>query len=119
MKPAFNLIEKFEAGTSFFAGDTIFAEGDAGSLMYAVAAGEVEIRSGKKVLEVVDKGGVFGEMSLIDGSPRSATAIAKTDCQLVPIDERRFTFMAQQTPFFALEVMRLMAARLRKANQER
>jgi CRP-like cAMP-binding protein len=55
-------------------------------------------------------------MALIDRRPRSATAIAKTDAHLVRIDERRFQFMVQQTPFFALEVMRTIVRRLRDMN---
>ena len=51
-------------------------------------------------------------MALIDDRPRSATAIAKTDCQLAAIDENRFMFMVENTPFFALEIMRVMAHRL-------
>ena len=47
--------------------------------------------------------------------PRSATAITRTDAELVPIDEKRFLFLVQQTPFFALQVMRVMAERLRQA----
>jgi CRP-like cAMP-binding protein len=55
-------------------------------------------------------------MALIDNSPRSATAIAKTDCKVVPLDQRRFQFLVQETPFFALQVMTIMATRLRHAN---
>jgi CRP/FNR family cyclic AMP-dependent transcriptional regulator len=55
-------------------------------------------------------------MALIDQSPRSATAVAKTDCKLAPIDRRRFEFMVQQTPFFSLTVMKIMADRLRRTN---
>jgi CRP-like cAMP-binding protein len=57
-------------------------------------------------------------MALIDHSPRSASARAKTDCQLVPIDEARFKYMIQQTPFFAIEVMRVITRRLRHMNTE-
>ena len=52
-------------------------------------------------------------MALIDTKPRSATATAVSACKLAPIDERRFLFLVQQTPFFALHVMRVMASRLR------
>jgi len=52
-------------------------------------------------------------MALVDQQPRSANALAKTDCKLIPIDEKRFRFLIQQTPNFALSVMRVMAARLR------
>jgi CRP-like cAMP-binding protein len=53
-------------------------------------------------------------MSLIDDSPRSADAVAKTACVLAPVDERRFLFLVHETPMFALHVMSVMAERLRK-----
>jgi CRP-like cAMP-binding protein len=81
--------------------------------MFAIVEGTVEIVRGGKVLETLDAGNFFGEMSLIDKSPRSASARAKTECKIVAIDEKRFGFMVQQTPFFALEVMRALATRLR------
>ena len=59
----------------------------------------------------------FGEMALIDGGIRSASAVAKTDCALVPINEKQFLFMVQETPFFALIVMRTLTARLRQAGR--
>ncbi len=55
-------------------------------------------------------------MALIDHAPRTATAIAMSDCKLVPIPEKRFLFMVQQTPHFALQIMKVMAERLRKMN---
>jgi CRP/FNR family transcriptional regulator, cyclic AMP receptor protein len=68
------------------------------------------------VVETVGEDGFFGEMALIDHSPRSATAIAKTDCTLVKIDERQFLFLVQETPFFAIIMMRTMAGRIRRRN---
>jgi len=99
------------------AGETVFKQGDTGTAMYVVAEGEVEILSGLVLLETARPGSVVGEMALIDHAPRSATAVAKTDCKLVAVDQRRFEFLVQQTPYFALEVMQLMAERLRTANR--
>lgn len=84
--------------------------------MYVVFDGEVEIRAGNNELEIGGPGTIFGEMALIDDAPRSATVIARTDCRLVEIDRRRFEFMVQETPFFALAVMKIMADRLRRVN---
>lgn len=81
--------------------------------MFSIIEGTVEIVLGDKVLETLGAGELFGEMSLIDKSPRSATARAKTDCKIVAIDEKRFLFMVQQHPFFALEVMRALTTRIR------
>lgn len=95
------------------AGTTIFREGDAGQEMYGIVDGTVELRSGGKVLRTLGPDDVFGEMALIDKTPRSATAIAVTDCVLASIDQRRFLFLVQETPMFALQVMSAMASRLR------
>jgi len=53
-------------------------------------------------------------LALIDHGQRSASAIAKTDCKIVPLDEKRFLYMVQETPNFALQVMQIMAERLRR-----
>jgi CRP-like cAMP-binding protein len=96
------------------AGDVIFAIGDAAHSMYVIAEGEVEIRIGDALLDHLGPGAIFGEMALVAGEKRSAAALAATDCRLVEISEKRFLFLVQQTPFFALEVMRVLAARLRR-----
>jgi len=103
---------------TYHAGDVIFREGDAGKLMYVVKAGTVELRVGKKVIEKMEEGHIFGEMALVDNDPRSATAIAATDCQLVPLDMEKFQYMVRQSPYFAVEVMQVLAGRLRHMNQE-
>jgi CRP-like cAMP-binding protein len=106
-----------QATESFSPHDTIFLKGDPRTVMYVVQEGEVEIRLGDKVLEVVGPDSMFGEMAMVDGQPRTATAIARTDCKLVPIDQKRFQFLVQQTPYFALEVMRVLVERLRRTDQ--
>lgn len=98
------------------AGQTIFNEGDAGDVMYVVKEGEVDVHVRHNIAEVVGPGGIVGEMALIDRGPRSATAIARTDCLLVRVSEARFRFLVQQVPAFSLEVMATMARRLRKVN---
>lgn len=114
--PRFDMFQQ-QAVEIFHAGETIFRKGDPRSCMFVVNHGEVEIRLGDKVVEVVQPGGIFGEMAMIDDHPRTATAVARADCKLVPIDQKRFQFLVQQTPHFALEVMRVLAERLRRANQ--
>lgn len=98
------------------AGTTIFAEGARAYVMYVVLDGEVEVRIGGKPVEVIGPGDIVGEMALIDGKPRSATAVAKSDCRLAPVDEKRFHSMVQQTPEFSLHVMRVVVDRLRRMN---
>ena len=96
------------------AGQAIFNEGDAGSAMYVVVEGEVDLLVKGKLVEHLGPGGVLGEMALLDNVPRSAGAIAKTACRLVEINEKRFKFLVQQTPNFALQMMRVIADRLRR-----
>ncbi len=96
------------------AGQTIFQKGDVADRMYAILEGEVEIFIDGKLLDTTGAGGIVGEMALIDASPRSATAIAKTECKLVPVDQKRFTFLVQQTPQFSINVMKIMIERIRK-----
>ena len=100
---------------SFNAGETIFAAGDAGDNMYVIRSGEVEVERDGKIVEMLSEGCIFGEMALIDGSPRAATARAKTDCELAPITEKSFLFLVHETPFFAIAVMRALADRLRRS----
>ena len=66
------------------------------------------------VLDTLEECEVFGEMALVDKMPRSATAVAVTEVEIVPIDERKFNFMVQQTPNFAITIVRMMALRLRR-----
>jgi CRP-like cAMP-binding protein len=84
--------------------------------MYVIKEGEVEILAGGKVVDTAASGEIFGEMALIDSSARSATARAKSDCSLIPVDQKRFTFLIQQTPFFSIYVMRVLADRIRRIN---
>lgn len=99
---------------SYPQGALIFKEGDPGDCLFAVVEGMVEIRLHGNAVEQVAAGGVFGEMALIDGQPRSASAIAVTDCQLAVIPEKRFLRLVEQTPRFALEIMRVVTERLRR-----
>lgn len=98
----------------YTAGSTIFREGAQGKVMYVILKGEVELTIGAKPIEIATAGNVIGEMSLIDSRARCATAVAVTDCRLAPIDEKQFLLLVQQTPFFSLHVMRVLAERLRK-----
>ena len=104
-------VQEFQAGT------TIFAEGTPGDVMYVVLDGEVEVRVRRELVEVVGPGEIVGEMALIDAIPRSATTVARSDCRLALVDERRFLFLVQDTPFFALHVMRVLAERLRNVER--
>jgi CRP-like cAMP-binding protein len=111
------LFENSKNAKDYPAGTTIFAQGEPRDLMYIVLEGEVDLQRGGRTLETASAGSIFGEMAMIDKAPRSATAIAKTDCRLMPIDEKRFEFMVTETPFFALHVMRVLVDRLRRTTE--
>jgi CRP-like cAMP-binding protein len=102
---------------SFAKGKPIFRRGERGDGMYVIVNGRVEISVGSRVLESIGPGAVFGEMSLIDDAPRTASAIAQTDCRVLRIDSRRFQSLVQKTPDFALQIMAVMANRLRRMNR--
>src|SRR5215469_1563950 len=102
-------------GQLYAAKQTIIEAGTVGTTMYVVLEGEVDIHAAGQQT-VGGPGTIFGEMALIDDAPRSATVIAKTDCRLLELDRRRFESLVSETPYFALEVMHVMADRLRKTN---
>lgn len=94
----------------------IFEAGDEGQEMFGVITGKVELRlHDGKVIEL-GPDDCFGEMALVDKSPRSATAVAVEDTTLAVIDRRRFLFLVHETPMFALQVMHGMADLLRNAH---
>lgn len=101
------------------AADTvIFDVGEVGDKMYIVREGVVHIQQDDTVLEKCAVGACFGEMSLIDNSPRHARAVAQTACQLVVIDKARFLSLIRESPMFALEIMHIIAERIRKMNRK-
>ncbi|MBA2390787.1 MAG: cyclic nucleotide-binding domain-containing protein [Geodermatophilaceae bacterium] len=102
-----------QEATQFAAGATVFAIGDPPGPAYVVQSGEIEVRRGEDVIESLGPGGVVGEMALLDQTPRSATVVATSDCALVPLDERAFLTHVSHNPYFALELMRVIAGRLR------
>ncbi|MCH9808581.1 MAG: cyclic nucleotide-binding domain-containing protein [Alphaproteobacteria bacterium] len=98
-------------------GDKIFLAGADGSQMFIVCSGRVSIKAAGMVLENVGPGGLFGEMALIDGSPRSATAIAAEPCEIAVVGQQDFLNLVGRSPEFALTVMQLMAKRIRRTNE--
>ncbi len=99
------------------AGQPLFSEGDDGHRMFVLATGTAEVIVNNRVVEQLQHGNIVGEMGIVSPGPRSATVVATNDCEFVAIDEKRFNYLVQQTPFFATQVMRVMAERLRAVNQ--
>jgi CRP-like cAMP-binding protein len=100
----------------FKAGEVILNEGDAGAEFFVIQSGKVDVRLGNRLLGTLGDHDILGEMALIDPAPRSATAVAKTDVKIVPVSEKQFLFLVSHTPHFALNVMRILARRLRAQN---
>lgn len=96
----------------------IFRQGDPGDTMYVVEDGVVEIRlESGAVLGHLAKGEFFGEMALVDDSPRSASAVAGPEgARVLAIDTPHFIYLVSQQPAFALVVLGVMARRLRSKN---
>jgi CRP-like cAMP-binding protein len=95
------------------AAGVIFEQGAAGDRLYIVVSGSVALKAGDHTVETVNAPGLFGEMALIEDTPRALSAVAATDAELVEIPERHFWVLVHDTPYFAQLVMTVMADRLR------
>ncbi|MDP1538062.1 MAG: cyclic nucleotide-binding domain-containing protein [Burkholderiales bacterium] len=100
---------------SVAAGATLFAESGTGNAMYFIDTGEVALTRGGKPLDVIKAGEVLGEMSVLTGEPRSATATARTACAVIELDANAFSGAIQKTPDFALMLLAILIKRLRLA----
>ena len=94
-------------------GKIIMIAGQAGALMYVVTEGRVAISIRGAVVERVGPGGVFGEMALVDQSPRAANAVAETDCALLTINRNVFLSLVKSEPRFGIALLSATAERLR------
>lgn len=116
-----NLVEVFEGSNDLLdlsAGTQLFAEGEAGDIMYVLLAGSLELTlHGQRIAQVAE-GEIIGEMALLGTEVRSATAVAQSDCQLVPIDTHAFKLLIQHMPEFALHVMNVLATRLQRVDEK-
>jgi len=111
-----NIFKNAPGAEDVAAGNALFHEGDPGDVMFAVVAGAVELTHGDRIVDEIGPGGILGEMALIDPGPRSATATARQPSRVERVDQRSFTCLVHEHPTFALQVMRIMAERLRRAN---
>ena len=102
-------------------GDVIFEEGSSGRELFVVLEGKIDIAkisgASKTVIVTLGKGEFFGEMAVIDGSSRSATAIvAAPNTRVMRINHARFVYLVSQQPAFALMIMDALSKRLRASN---
>lgn len=98
------------------AGEKVFLKGDGAGVMYVVTSGEVEVLLDGRLLERVGRGGIVGELALLDGVDRSAAALVVTDSEVLAIDRAAFLALVAAEPRVALAVLCSIAGRLRRAN---
>ena len=103
----------------YAAGEVIFSEGEASHHMFGIVAGAVELREGQRTVVTLRAEETFGELGLIDGTTRSLSAVAVEPTTVAVIDERTFLYMVQETPMFAIQVMKALAARIRQLDEQR
>jgi len=94
-------------------GAVILEDGASGTEMFGIMEGEVEVRLPNGQIRRLGPDDTFGEMAIVDSSPRSGTVVAVTDTKLAVINRNTFLFLVQETPMFALQVMSTIAERLR------
>ena len=103
--------------------DVVFTENSAGKEMFIVYSGKVNLykekNEDKVLLATVKSGDFFGEMSLVDNSPRSATAVAVEDSELIVVDESKFLYLTYHQPHFALTVMQRLCEMLRLTTERK
>jgi CRP/FNR family transcriptional regulator, cyclic AMP receptor protein len=98
------------------AGMTLFRAGDPADFVYILIDGQANLLVGKTVVEVAVRGNLLGEVAVIDGKPRSATVVTRTQCQVLPIDAAQFQALMRDLPAFSDYVMNAMAERMRRMN---
>jgi len=102
-------------------GDVLFREGERGDVMYLIREGKIKITKGgdddEKVLAVLKEGDFFGEMAIIDGSPRSASAIAATPSSLLVIDKETFKSKIRENPLIEY-VLETLTKRLKTTDEQ-
>jgi CRP-like cAMP-binding protein len=109
-------------GRDFPTGAIVFEEGDPGSRMYVIVTGAVRIekRAGTRTmtLALLGAGEAFGEMALLEGAPRSATAVVDRPSRILEIDEAAFEELVRNNGEVALRLLRRLSSRLREANRQ-
>lgn len=99
---------------SFHPGDVIAEAGEEGLAFYVITSGEADVRRGPKSVATLIPGDFFGEVSLIDGGPRTATVVAKTPMKVLSILRWDFRKLLEKEPSLAPKVLKELARRLRQ-----
>jgi CRP/FNR family transcriptional regulator, cyclic AMP receptor protein len=96
-------------------GEEIFAEGEAGDALYLVLDGKVRVHRGDRQIAELGERECFGEMAILDASPRSATVTAVQDTNLLKISREDFQEIMSEKPEIALGIIKVLSHRLRSA----
>ena len=100
-------------------GRVLTREGESGSEFFVIVEGQARVIVGQRGrVSPLGPGASFGEMSLLDRGPRTATVEAESDMQLLVLDARSFSSLLAEVPSVARKVLAAMAARLRVADKE-
>ena len=102
----------------YLANEAIVTEGEAGDRLCIIYRGEVVVRKGSRVLARLAAGDFFGEMSLFDDAPRSATVAAIGEVEVLDLERQRFHSLVQQRPSILIELCTTLVRRLRQAEQD-
>lgn len=103
---------------SFPAQHTIFTEGQEGRSLYIVVAGRVRVHLGDRDLAQLEQGTCFGEMSLFDAEPRSASVTTLESCDCLMLTQQQLYDAIDETPGVAVNIIRLLSRRIRELNQK-
>ena len=106
----------------WLSGEVIFVDGDLSQELYLIVSGEIAIvkayrEPGERVLNTLRPGDFFGEMAIFEGAPRSATAVAKKEAELLVLQPTAFRLAIYQKPDVSFEMFRVLSARLRRREE--
>jgi CRP-like cAMP-binding protein len=103
---------------SFPASHTIFTEGQEGRSLYIVVSGRVRVHIGSQEIVQLEQGTCFGEMSLFDAEPRSASVTTLEPCECLVLTQQQLYEAIDETPGIAVNIIRLLSRRIRELNQK-
>jgi len=103
---------------TFTKDSSIFTEGQEGRALYIVVEGRVRVHNGGRELAQLSKGDCFGEMSVFDAEPRSASVTTLTPCECLVLTQEQLYDAIEETPEIAVNIIKLLSRRIRELNQK-
>jgi CRP/FNR family cyclic AMP-dependent transcriptional regulator len=101
---------------SFAKGHTIFTQGQEGQSLYIIVSGRVKVHIGQRELAQLEQGACFGEMSVFDAEPRSASITTLEPCECLVLTQQQLYDAIDETPGIAVNIIRLLSRRIRELN---